>query len=229
MAAAFVDSGRDSPILDSRGKTHRHIEHQAKGYRKDDRTVKHEKALPLVVFRHRLRMAALPREQARAWLVGGALFFALRSCKYLFVGIEERKTRPTRACDVVFRDGHRVIPHDNPTLHLADTVSIDFGDQKSNIRDEIVTQENNHRDDLNSVILSAKTISRLRSCPQYSDKRELFTFFDGKSFSKIRSSEVLIDLRCSIDAIGKDKLGFTSNDVGTYSVQASLAMMMYPA
>ena len=182
-----------------------------------------------MVFRHRLRMAALPREQARAWLIGGALFFALRSCEYLFVGNNERKTRPIRACDVVFRDGPRVVPHDSPALHLADTVSVDFGDQKSNIRDETVSQDNNHRDDLNPVILFAKTIRRLRSYPHYSDKWELFVFFDGKSFSKIRPSEVLVDLRCSVDAIGKDVLGFTSDEVGTHSVRASLAMMMYLA
>ena len=151
-------------------------------YKKDDRTVKHEKTLPLVVFRHCLRMAALPCEQARACIVGGALFFALRSCEYLFVGNKERNTRLIRACDVVFRDGPRVILHDSPTLHLADTMSIDFSDQKSNIRDETVSLDNNHRDNLNPVILFVKTSRRLRSYPRYSEKRELFIFFDGKSF-----------------------------------------------
>ena len=33
VAAAFVESGRRSPIVDTRGKTHTHIEHQTRGYK----------------------------------------------------------------------------------------------------------------------------------------------------------------------------------------------------
>ena len=122
-----------------------------------------------------------------------------------------------------------MVPHDSPFLHLAETVSVDFGLQKSKIRDETVSQDNNGKEELNPVILFANTIRRLRSYPGYSDKWELFTFYDGKTFSKIRSPEILIDIKCSVDRIGTDILGFTSDDVGTHSVRASLAMMMYLA
>ena len=73
-------------MLNSMGKTHIHITRQEKGHKKDDPARKHEKALPPTVFRHRLRMAQSKQEKARAHLLGGALFFAERSCEYSYVG-----------------------------------------------------------------------------------------------------------------------------------------------
>jgi hypothetical protein len=34
-------------------------------------------------------------------------------------------------------------------------------------------------------------------------------------------------LKVTVDAVGVDVLGFTSNDIGTHLVRSSLAMMMY--
>ena len=59
---------------------------------------------------------------------------------------------------------------DSPLLHLAQSVSINFGLQKSNIRDESVSQDNNDKPELNPVFLMARPIQRLRSYPGYSDK-----------------------------------------------------------
>ena len=229
MAAKFVASNRVSPILNSMGKTHIHITRQEKGYKKDDPARKHEKALPPIVFRHRLRMAHSKREKARANLLGGALFFAERSCEYSYVGAGERKTRPNKAKDVVFRVGNEVMPHNDPNLHLAETVSIDFGDQKTDIKDETVTQFASDDPELNPVKHLAYTIRRLQKYPGYSEEWELYTFYDGKKFSKITGNEILLDVRNSVDAIGPKILGFTSKEVGTHSVRASLAMMMYLA
>ena len=174
-------------------------------------------------------MATLPRELARAWLVCGALFFAMRSCEYTFVGLGERKTRAIRPRDIVFWVGNKSIPHNSPNLHLATSISIDFGDQKSEIKDETVSQDANNESGLNPVTLFAKTIRRLRSYPNYSDEWPIHTFYDGTNFTKITSKEILHDIRCSVDCIGPDILGFTSKDVGTHSVRASLAMMMFLA
>ena len=101
--------------------------------------------------------------------------------------------------------------------------------QKSNIRDKKVSQDNNYKAKLNPVTLLALTVQRLLSYPGCSRKWELYTFNDGKKFSKITAKNILIDLRCSVDAIDVDVLGFTSNEIGTHSVKASLAMMMYLA
>ena len=233
VAASFVESGRISPIVDTRGRTHNHIERQSKGYKKDDPSVKHEKALPPIVFRHLLRITrnGHPRSQARAILICGALFFAMRSCEYVSVGCSnERKTRPIRVKDIVFRIGNRVIPHDNDEIWLADSVSIDFGEQKSDIKDETVTQDANFQPDgLDPVPLWAKTVTRLRSYPNFSDEWEVFKFYNNGKLTNITSKEIINDIRAAVDFIGVDILGFKSNEVGTHSVRSSLAMDLYLA
>ena len=229
VAAAFVACGRRSPIISSLGKVHTHINHQTRSYKQEDRATSHEKALSPIVFRRMLDTAQLPRELARVWLVCAALFFAMRSCEYTFTGNVEQKTRPIRPCDIVFWIGARIIPHDSPLPHTASLVSVDFGEQKSKIKNETVSQDSNDEKDLNPAPLLARTIKRLQSYPGYSNTWDISTFYDGKSFSKISSKEVLIDLRATVDCIGANVIGFSSSEISTHSVRASLVMMMYQA
>lgn len=224
-----MENDRRSPIVDARGKVHVHIERQTRGYKREDPATKHEKALPPKVFRHRLRMAKLPRELARAHLLCGALFYGMRSCEFLGVGNRERKTRPIRVRDIVFRRGERIISHESPELLLSDDVSIDFGEQKSELKDETITQDATSDPELNPVTHWAFTVRRLRSYPGFKDTWEVFTFYDGQNFTKISATEMLADIRAAVAFIGKDVLGFGPEDVGNHSVRASLAMMMYLA
>ena len=229
VAATFVEHYRDSPILDSRGKIHLHIRRQTAGYKRFDPPKKHEKAMPPVVFRYRLRMALHKRARARAHLLGGAVFFAMRSCEYTSVGTADRKTRPIQVGDITFMIGNTIIPHSHPDLHRADSVSINFGDQKSDIRNEEVTQFSNDDPEFNPVIHWAETVRRIRSYPGFHPSWEVFTFFDDNGFSSITSKEILADIRAAVRAIGPRILGFTSKDVGTHSVRSSFAMMAYLA
>ena len=134
-----------------------------------------------------------------------------------------------RPRDIVARHGAQVLPHDSPHLHLAKSMSIDFGHQKSNIGDETVTQGNNRKSDLNPVPLIASTIRRLRSYRATRTNGKSSRTTTDKTLSRITSTEVLINLKCSVDATGVEVLGFASDDIGTHSVRASLAMMMYLA
>jgi len=229
VAATFVEHNRPSPILDSRGKVHQHIRRQTAGYKRSDPPKRHEKAMPPIVFRYRLRMALHKRARARAHLLGGAVFFAMRSCEYTYVGKQDRKTRPIQVKDITFMTGNTVIPHSDPHLHLAESVTINFGDQKSDIRNEEVTQFNNDDPEFNPVAHWAATVRRIRSYPNFHPSWEVFTFFDGHNFSRITASEMLSDIRAAVRAIGPKVLGFTSNDVGTHSVRSSFAMMAYLA
>ena len=86
-----------------------------------------------------MMMATLTREKTQAKLVCGALFFAMQSCEYTFIGTRERKIQPIKVCDIVFRNEAQVIAHNDPNLHPAETVSIDFGEQKPNVKDETVS------------------------------------------------------------------------------------------
>ena len=83
------------------------------------------------------------------------------SCEYLDVGSQDRKTRPIRAKDIVFRDGARVIPHHSTRLHQAQSVSVTFGDQKSEKKDKTVTQDRTDNPELDPIDLWADLIKRL--------------------------------------------------------------------
>ena len=137
----------------------------------------------------------------------------------------------TRVCDVTFRDNMRIMSHDNPNLHNASSVEITFGSQKTEIKDETISQDNNGRplDELNPVPLYAEIVRRIRSYPGFKDTWEICTFFDGRTFTKISSQEILRDLRTSVSMIGEDVLGLKAEDVGTHSIRGSLAMWMYLA
>ena len=66
VSVAFVGSGQLGHILDPRGKTHVHIEPQTRGYTKENLANKHKKALTPRVFHHRLTIATISQELARA-------------------------------------------------------------------------------------------------------------------------------------------------------------------
>ena len=59
----------------------------------------------------------------------------MRSFEYTYLGKVERKTRPIRLCDIVFRNDAQVLSHEDESLHSAETVSIDLVEQKLELRD----------------------------------------------------------------------------------------------
>ena len=150
----------------------------------------------------------------------------MRSCKYLWVSHLERRTRIARAKDVVFRLGPKVIEHDDLDDEEPDSVSIDFGCQKSEIKNETVTQDATDKPQLNPVWHWKHTIQRLRSYPKYSDEWPVSTFHDGTKFSRIVSREMLILIITAVDFIGPNDLGFASDEVGTHLKRAAAAMLM---
>ena len=124
-----------SPVTDTIGNTHNHVDRHTKGYKCLDPSTQHEKALPPIVFYHILQQALLPLERARASLIYGALFFAVKICEYKYVCKVERKTRPIRLYAIVCRNGAQVLSHEDESLHSAETVSIDLVEQKLELRD----------------------------------------------------------------------------------------------
>eukprot|EP00957_Ditylum_brightwellii_P006963 527212-Ditylum_brightwellii.AAC.1 len=101
VAVTFRACGRDNPTRDTRRKVHLDINRQLRGYQKEDPPPKQEKALPVAVHRWILCHTKTDKEKARAHLLVGAFFFAMRSCKYSKPGgKEERRTVTIRLMDV---------------------------------------------------------------------------------------------------------------------------------
>ena len=110
---------------------------------------------------------------------------------YTYVGKSDRKTQPIRACDIDFHNGAHVLSHNDPLLHLAETVSINFDDQKSDIKDKTVSHNSNDRKGLNPVCMCAKTIQRLRFYPGFTDEWEIYTYFNGKPSPRYLQKKML--------------------------------------
>jgi hypothetical protein len=230
VVATIINGGGEDPRVDGSGKISNLLLRQQRAYKKLDPATQHQKALPPEVYRYILPRANTPRSRARAELLCSALFFACRSCEYTGTQrSEKQRTRPIRACDVTFRQGNRIIPHSHPLIHLADTVTIVFGYQKTDVREESVTQEATNDLELNPVTHWAYTIRRLRSYDSYDPDWPVHTYFNGDKFTYISSTEFLIEIRAAVDAIGFEVLGFYSHEVGTHSNRAACAMMMYLA
>ena len=153
----------------------------------------------------------------------------MRSCEYTKTSQKEQKTRTIRVKDITFRLNGRILPHDHPRINEATTVTILFGLQKCEILDEPVTQYRTEDPELCPVRGWIKVIQRIRSYPGFEDDWPVYTYFDGKNFSDLSSSEILQDIRRIVDIMGPDVLGFTSADVGTHSNRGGGAMMMYLA
>eukprot|EP00957_Ditylum_brightwellii_P074869 5690476-Ditylum_brightwellii.AAC.1 len=70
-------------------------------------------------------------EKAKAHLLAGAFFFAMKSCKYSKSGGNiKRRTITVRVKDVCFRMGKKWLLNGSPSLHIADLLSISFHLQK---------------------------------------------------------------------------------------------------
>ena len=91
VAQTFRADNRPDPKVDDGGRLSCILQQQYKGYKNLDGNTKQQKALPLIVLRELAKNKSTVENLALAQLVIGALFFAMRSCKYSKVGIEEKK------------------------------------------------------------------------------------------------------------------------------------------
>ena len=216
--------------MNASGKTCIQIKRQLSSYKSNDGPVHHQKAIPPEVYRWLLRHAQTAREKARAHLLCGALFFAMRSCEYTKTPHSEtQKTRSIRPIDITFRIDAEVIPHHDPRIWIAKSVVIQFNKQKNGVVDDMIKQNHSRDKELCPVFHWATTISRLRSYPNYSDKWPVYYYHDSTTnrATAISSTEIFDDIRAAVDAIGERILGFTSKDVGTHSNRSGFAMMSY--
>ena len=81
VAQTFKVNNRNDPRLDQDGKTSFKLEEQFKGYRNLDGSKHKQKALPLSVIRKIIEVAITKKDLAIAWLLTGAIFFAMRPCE----------------------------------------------------------------------------------------------------------------------------------------------------
>jgi hypothetical protein len=163
---------------------------------------------------------------AAADLAMGAFFFACRSCEYSHV-TGPRRTKPIRVGDVQFRLGRKILLHSSLDLHLADTVSLTFRDQKN--RSKFATRTSwKTQDPLACPVATwAAIVRRVRSIPNCSEPTVVYHFRDDSgTITKITNAILLVNLRLTVRHLGFAALGYRPADVGTHSIRSGAAMAL---
>ena len=184
-----------------------------------------------MVLRKMMELSTSAREIATAWLLIGAIFFAMRSCEYLKTAPEESKrTKIIRIGNIVFKKDNRVLSHADSDLHSANLVRIRFVFQKNNRRDVQIHMFRSGDDLLCPVLAWATTVKRVRKIPGSDNESEVCLFEDSrKKKTLIHSSHVRSRLRAIVSVLGQQALGFDKEDIGLHSIRSGGAMAMFLA
>jgi len=102
--------------------------------------------------------------------------------------------------------GTKVLAHDHPLLQYADTLTINFGDQKTEIRNEQVTQHNNLDCELNPIVNGADTRSRTSRVPRIRPVMGGVQVL-RRLLLQHNTTEMLNDIREAVDDIEEETLG----------------------
>ena len=153
-----------------------------------------------------------------------------RSCEYVKVSGLERRTKKIRLEDIRFFQGNQELSHEDPDLRfLAETVSITFRFQKTDERDETVTQHRTGDGTLCPAILWADIVQRVLSYKGTSSKSPVCTIQENGELRLVTSKELLTKLRARVAAMGRARLGFGPLEIGTHSIRSAAAMSMFLA
>lgn len=179
-----------------------------------------------------MEVALTPHDIAITWLLIGAIFFAMRSCEYIYTSTPEkdRKTKTVRVGDITFKKNCFVIPHTSSSiLPTADVVIIIFRDQKNGDKGKQVHMFRTDDDILCPVKAWAATVTRIRAIPRAHDKVRVYTFYDqeSKKVSRINATQVRNKIRAIVQVLGEEYLGFGPDDVGLHSIRSGGAMAMF--
>ena len=184
----------------------------------------------MIAVRKLKEMATSHKDEAVAYLIIGAIFFAMRSCEYLKTSHSEdsKRTRILRMRNIIFKGGGILLNHTNQHLDTADMVAITFEFQKNNIRNKTVHMFRTGDLVLCPVRAWAYTVRRIRdTIPGAGEDTQVCCYAEGDEIKFIDSNHVRSRIRGIVELIGEQALGFTKDDVGLHSIRSGGAMAMF--
>ena len=94
----------------------------------------------MIAVRKLKEIAIFHKDKALAYLIVGAIFFAVRSCEYVKTNHFEdsKRTKVLRLRNIMFKGQGMLLDHRNEQLDIADMVAITFEFQKNNKRNKTV-------------------------------------------------------------------------------------------
>jgi hypothetical protein len=162
-------------------------------------------------------------------LLRGAFFFGMRSCEYLEV---QGPRRTKRLClkNIRFFIKNRELPHSSHLLHLADSVTVTFEFQKTDERDAMVTMHRSGDPVLCPILAWSSVVRRLLTYAGTNPNTPVNTYMLlSGTLQQLSAKTALRRLRATVQCIGKDVLGFDSDEIGLHSLRSGAAMAMYLA
>ena len=188
---------------------------------------KHEVAITPYFIRQTYHRSSGRMEKHMSILLIIAFFYCMRSCEYL-VTSGPRITINVRLRHVVFlNERGGTIPQRSPQIHNAHSTSIMFENQKNKVKWDKSTQESTKDPLLNPTRALVSIVDELWKDPRTTEDTPICTFYEDGSTKYVTASDMLDFMRRTAEAIGEDKLGFTSVDIGTHSVRSGAAMAMF--
>jgi hypothetical protein len=180
----------------------------------------------LKIHAHAQLPFSTPAEKAPAGLAIGAFFFAMRSCEYVHV-TGTRRTKPLQLQNLRFFQNNRVMSLDDPDLCSATALSITFGFQKTDVRNETVHQHVTEHPILCPVLRWAAIVQRILDYPGCDENSLVSMVLTNDQRKLVTSAFLATQLQAAAKRIGEDVLGYSHLDIGTHSIQSGGAMAMY--
>jgi len=167
------------------------------------------------------------KNQIMGELTTGALFFGIRSCEYLSIN-GDRKTKLLHIKNLRFYKQRKEINKSQHATELfqATTISITFESQKNDQKDESVTMHANNKE-LCPVRAWATISNRILQYPGASIHSPVNMMLIKEQITLVHPKDVLQHVRATVDAIGRDILGFGPEECGVHSIRSSFAMFLY--
>ena len=231
VAKTFREEGFEDPTLEASGKSFIGLQRQIRGYTDLDPATNKQSCIPLHVFNHMIKTASDPLQLAIAQLTIGALFFAMRSCKYSHTNgdknINNCKTKLLKVRNIKFYSKHKELDiFDQGAINSAKSVIITFKFQKNRTKFQSIKQDQNSSN-LCAVKIWATIVSRILSYPKGNINSSINMVRTGRSYQFIKSTTIRSNIRKTVETIGKTKLGFSKDTVGTKSLRSTFAMLLY--
>ena len=227
VAQTFRDQQLPDPRLDPDGKPSRLLSTQYKAYRNQDPPPRQQKALPGCVLLRLYKNKSTERTKAIADLCTGAFFFAMRSCEYLSVNGNDRKTKRLKLHNLRFFIKGKILSHSSSDIIRANAIAITFKDQKNDHRNDTITMHSSPHKLLCPVKAWARVVTRILKYSNSSTDSYVNLLQIKSSSHHISSTEVLQAIRAAATSIGEHTLGFKINEIGTHSIRSGAAMAMY--
>jgi hypothetical protein len=236
LAQIFMENSFPDPRLADNNKTSHHK--QLTDFKAEDPVGKRQKAVPVSVIKQVWELyteSKNPAVVAISQLISGALFFAMRSCKYSKTTSpkDSGSTKLLTIGNIHFFKDRKLIPHSDKNIHTADIVSITFESQKNKEKFQTISMHrraSNTKSNLCPVQSWALIVNRIISYPTADDSSTVNTYMskNGKLLL-VSSNQIRTKIRAAAATIGTEELGFKNTEIGCHSLRSGGAMAMYLA